>query len=58
MVDWPTPSDSTYLRGFLGLVRFYRKFIKSFSKISSLLIELLKGNVEIKWTLACQDNFL
>jgi hypothetical protein len=45
------------LRGFLGLVGFYRKFIKSFSKISTLLIELLKGNVEIKWTFACEDKF-
>jgi hypothetical protein len=45
------------LRGFLNLARFYKKFIKSFSKISAPLIELLKRNVEIKWTPACEDNF-
>jgi hypothetical protein len=45
------------LRGFLNLARFYRKFIKSFSKISAPLIELLKRNVEIKWTPTCEDNF-
>jgi len=45
------------LRGLLSLARFYRKFIKSFSKISAPLIKLLKGNVEIKWTPACEDNF-
>lgn len=57
MVDWPTPRDRTNLRGFLGLIGLHTKFIKSFSKISTLLTELLKGNVEIKWTPMCEDNF-
>ncbi len=57
MVDWPTPSNRIDLKGFLGLVGFYRNFIKSFSKISAMLIELLNGNAEIKRTPACEDNF-
>ena len=31
IVDWPTPTNLTQLKGFLGLCGFYRRFVKRFS---------------------------
>ncbi|TXG52958.1 hypothetical protein EZV62_022127 [Acer yangbiense] len=36
------------LRGFLGLIRYYRKFVKNYRIISKLLIDQLKKN-RFKW---------
>ena len=31
IVDWPTPTNLTQLKGFFGLSGFYRRFVKGFS---------------------------
>jgi len=42
ILDWPTPSSIRALRGFLGLARYYRCFIKDFGSIAAPLTALLK----------------
>src|SRR6266513_1472321 len=42
--NYPKPTNITQLRGFLGLAKYYRKFIKDFAKIAKPLNELTKGS--------------
>jgi hypothetical protein len=42
----PPPTNIKSLRSFLGHARFYRRFIKDFSKITNPLTRLLQKDVE------------
>jgi hypothetical protein len=43
----PYPRDVRGIRSFLGPARFYRRFIKDFSKISKTLTNLLQKGCSI-----------
>ncbi|XP_016667479.1 uncharacterized protein [Gossypium hirsutum] len=57
VVNWKTPKNVTEVRSFLGLARYYRRFVKNFSMIASPITRLLQKNVEFVWSDKCQQSF-
>ncbi len=47
--DWKRPVTVKGIWFFLGLVNFYRKFIKDFSQLAKPLLNLLKNELSFKW---------
>ena len=49
IVSWKPPQNVTEVRSFLGLARYYRRFVKGFSIIASTLTMLVRKGVKFKW---------
>ena len=47
----------TEVKSFLGLVGYYRRFVKDFSKITSPLINLLTKMTKFEWADKCKEVF-
>ena len=44
IVTWPTPTNATEIRQFLGLASYYRRYIPEFAKIVSRLYSLTQAD--------------
>ncbi|WMV37489.1 hypothetical protein MTR67_030874 [Solanum verrucosum] len=55
--NWVRPSSVTEIRSFLGLVSYYRRFVKKFASITTHLTRLTKKEVPFKWTDKCKESF-
>ncbi len=51
----PPPQKQRDVRSFLGLVGYYRRFIKDFSKLASLLFGLLAKDSDFICSKSCQE---
>ena len=56
MKNWSHPQTLTSLHGFLGLTRYYCKFVKDYGKLAAPLTALLKKDA-FTWTLAIECAF-
>ncbi|GJR51042.1 putative reverse transcriptase domain-containing protein [Tanacetum coccineum] len=48
--DWTSPKSPTEIRQFLGLVGYYQRFIKGFSKIAKPMTKLTQKKVKFVWS--------
>ena len=57
IIDWEPPTKVSELRSFLGLVNYYRHFIKGYSAKAAPLTDMLKKNRMWHWSEECQHAF-
>jgi hypothetical protein len=57
ILGWKAPRYVRGIKSFIGMARYYRRFIEGFSKIARPMIALLAKKVEFKWTTECQESF-
>jgi hypothetical protein len=57
VLNWIPPTTTSEIRSFLGLVGYYHRFIKDFSKIAKPMMKLLEKNKAFEWTAECQASF-
>lgn len=57
--DHPVPDcvRKVRVRSFVGMVSYYRKFIKGFSEVAAPLYLLLRKDEKFIWSAACQQAF-
>ena len=58
ITSWPTPTCQKDVMSFLGFANFYRRFVRSFSRIATPLTALLKKtSLRFAWTASAQQAF-
>jgi hypothetical protein len=57
ILDWPVPTNTTEVRGFLGLCGTVRIWIKDYSLITRPLVALYKKDAKYIWTEECTASF-
>ena len=57
VIDASAPTEVIELQSFLGLANYYRRFIKGYSKIVSLLTDLLKKDRARDLDIECRMDF-
>jgi hypothetical protein len=57
VMNWKPPTTVRKIRSFLGLARYYQRFIPDFSRIAKPMTELLKKGVKYEWSQKCEDAF-
>ena len=58
--DYPLPSTFKELESFIGLINYYRKFVKDFASVTKPLFDLKSQsdkNTDVKWTPDLIDTF-
>ena len=57
VTSWPTPACKRDVQQFIGLVNYYRRFIRHFASIARPLHRLTEKTPSFKWTSECQTAF-
>ena len=57
ILEWKPPRNVTEVCSFLGLVGYYRRFVKGFSMTMALMMRLFQKNVRFEWNEKCQASF-
>ena len=57
VMSWDRPKSVFEIRSFLGLVRYYRRFIENFSQLAAPMIRLTWKGVKFEWDDLCEKAF-
>ncbi|XP_038992132.1 uncharacterized mitochondrial protein AtMg00860-like [Hibiscus syriacus] len=57
ILEWEVPKNVSEVRSFMGLVGYYRRFVKNFLVIALPLTKLMRKGVTFMWTPECQESF-
>ena len=57
MMSWERSKSVFEIRSFLGLTRYYRRFIKDFSQLAALMMRLTWKEVKFDWDDRCEKAF-
>jgi len=57
VVNWERPTNVTEIQSFLGLARYYRRFIEGFSIIATPLTHLTRKEVKFDWSKEYERSF-
>jgi hypothetical protein len=57
VLSWEVPKNVTEIHSFLGLARYYRRFIEGFSMICKPMTELLRKDKKFEWLAKCKHSF-
>ena len=57
VAEWKCPETPTEVHSFLGLVGYYRRFIKDFPKLAGPLTDLTKKHGQFVWDSKCEASF-
>ncbi|MBW0549515.1 hypothetical protein O181_089230 [Austropuccinia psidii MF-1] len=56
--NWPRPTTSKEVRGFLGLCAYVRMFIKDFAQVAAPLRRLTREDLFWNWDEKCEEAFI
>jgi hypothetical protein len=55
--NFPTSITATNVKAFLGLIRYYRRFITGYANTTKPLFALTRKECKFLWTPVCQTTF-
>ena len=57
VLEWKPPRNVTKVHSFLGLVGYYKRFVKGISMTATPITRLLQKNVRFEWSKKFQASF-
>ena len=57
VMSWERSKSLFEIRSFVGLVGYYRRFIKDFSRLATLMTRLTRKGVKFEWNDLCEKAF-
>jgi hypothetical protein len=57
IMEWLVSKDVADVQSFMGIIGYYYRFIKGFSKIAYPITSLQKKGTKFNWSQKCQDSF-
>ena len=57
VLEFPQPSNLHEVRRFLGMLSYYRRFIRNFAKIAQPLHDLMCKGATFEWSTGCEEAF-